>query len=73
MSAPPITANPSRIQPAPFPAGSDAGDVTIESSRSASSAPTHELSRRARRLSAAMTLAVLTVFGVILWGGYTQG
>jgi hypothetical protein len=31
------------------------------------------LSRRARRLSAAMTLAVLTVFGVILWGGYTQG
>ena len=73
MSAPPSTANPSRIQPAPFPVSSDAGDVATESSRTVSSAPTHELSRRARRLSAALTLAVLTVFGVILWGGYTQG
>ena len=39
----------------------------------ASSGPTHRTGRRSGRWTAALTGAVLVTFGVILWGGYTQG
>jgi len=38
----------------------------------ASTGPTHQAGRRSR-CTAALTFAVLITFGVILWGGYTQG
>lgn len=35
--------------------------------------PTHRTGRRSGPLTATLTFAVLTTFGVVLWGGYTQG
>jgi Na+/H+-dicarboxylate symporter len=35
--------------------------------------PTHRTRRRSGRWTVALTVAVLVTFGVILWGGYTQG
>ncbi len=39
----------------------------------APSGPTDRTGRRPGRWTAALTVAVLVTFGVILWGGYTQG
>ncbi len=73
MSVPTMTANAARVRLDRHPAGSDAADVTTESSRTTSSGSTHGSTGRSRRWITVLTVGILAGFGVILWGGYTQG
>jgi MFS family permease len=68
----PSTADCGRIHP-----GAELADTTPGAGptapESAPAGPTHQIGRPSARGTAALTVAVLMAFGVILWGGYTQG
>ncbi len=68
MTAPTITADPTRI-----PSTRDDAAVPTESARSGATGPTRRTNRPPRRGMAALTVAILAAFGVVLWGGYTRG
>lgn len=72
MSSSIIAADPSRVPATSEPAVTGPADGPTEPV-STSSGSAHRSGRPSGRWTAALTFAVLVVFGVILWGGYTQG
>lgn len=72
MSLPSITADRDRTHPGtPFVDTTAGTGATAPAAVSAGSG--HQVGRPSGRATAALTVAVLIAFGVILWGGYTQG